>query len=918
MGLTVLQLNIRNFKKNIYTLNVDLAECQPDVILLNELGVTSTSVLKIRGYQGNYINNDKYYGIAIFTKVGLHTEYVYFKLGDILAVKILTTMGQIIIATAYSPPKNHSIPTISFNYLFSLKLPILFVGDLNGHAPILNNSRNQYSDFKGKQIDTLINKFNLAVLGPDFNTFFSSRSKGKPDIILCNNQFSIFNHIISPGNDVGSDHIPIIIKFQLRPFIIIAPCRNNLNSINIKQFKEELSLLPVPNLQGKNKIEISVVTEKLMTAITSATDNNCKKIKITKVETYKPTTQIKNLLSNYQVYSQEYYFFGYHNKLILNEKLEMVTDLIKDTYSNHWKKLVKTASDSYGDVTLFWKKYNILRGIKKKYNNHYLKIYEENLDSSDSSDYGDIQETIVTNKQDQANLMSKVWKEIFTDNETTEKGKKNIEKVQRWFEDNRNAFNQKDIIDFNLLPEGHPLMRPFDAEEICTAIKKSRNRAPGPSGISFIQLKILPPNCIVTLIQIFNGILCTNYFPTPTEIMSLIFIPKPNKNSSDPLNFRPITLTETILKILDKVLAQRLQYYLEFHNLFTEKQFGFRSERCTQHPISLVFLTLQSHSQAKKPTLIATRDLNKAFDRVHHVSLMFKLAGITNNCLEFAAVIWNFLKMRKIQPIFQGFKGEIIIPKSGVPQGSSTGPVLFNVFVNDSPRPLFMDTVVTQFADDMVHVVCSDGRQQGRNSLKQAKQKMELELQQTKDWEESWKISSNPQKSSIHYLNTSKGKLTALGGITVDNQQIPINNEITILGAKMGLRANGNFNVQNAIKKATYNITKLYRFKTAPTKVKKYLFKALIRPIFEYPTFLNTYINKKTLGKLQTLQNRALRFVKNVKLSDRIKAKDMHEELEIEPVNVRLEKLACKSLNKMKSLYYIPKKNFFFFSFFFF
>ena len=55
---------------------------------------------------------------------------------------------------------------------------------------------------------------------------------------------------------------------------------------------------------------------------------------------------------------------------------------------------------------------------------------------------------------------------------------------------------------------------------------------------------------------------------------------------------------------------------------------------------------------------------------------------------------------------------------------------------------------------------------------------------------------------------------------------------------------------------------------------------------------------------MQKIQNRALRFVKNLKLSDRKRSKDLHEELKMTPLNVRINKLANKSANKMKALFH--------------
>ena len=67
-------------------------------------------------------------------------------------------------------------------------------------------------------------------------------------------------------------------------------------------------------------------------------------------------------------------------------------------------------------------------------------------------------------------------------------------------------------------------------------------------------------------------------------------------------------------------------------------------------------MALQSHKDSGKLSLIATNDIAKDFDRVHHKSLLYKLFFITGENFEFVAIIYNFLAMREIVPIFQGPK----------------------------------------------------------------------------------------------------------------------------------------------------------------------------------------------------------------------------------------------------------------------
>ena len=112
-----------------------------------------------------------------------------------------------------------------------------------------------------------------------------------------------------------------------------------------------------------------------------------------------------------------------------------------------------------------------------------------------------------------------------------------------------------------------------------------------------------------------------------------------------------------------------------------------------------------------------------------------------------------------------------------------------------------------------------------------------------------------------------------------------------------------NPHIISTIAQTSRNIAKLYRFRSAPVKIKRYLYITLIRPLLEYPCIELNKTTRTNKSKLQKIQNKALRFILNLRLNDRVRAETMHERAKLDPINVRLAKLTRKMLYKMKDLY---------------
>lgn len=167
---------------------------------------------------------------------------------------------------------------------------------------------------------------------------------------------------------------------------------------------------------------------------------------------------------------------------------------------------------------------------------------------------------------------------------------------------------------------------------------------------------------------------------------------------SDPANYRPITLLPVVSKVMESVVADQLRDYLESTHLLAEEQHGFRKQRsCLTNLLLARDAWTKSLDRGNEIDVIYL-DFSKAFDRVHHPTLISKLGtlGVGGTLLSW---ITYYLHGRSISVRVAGTVSSRARTHSGVPQGSVLGPLLFLTLINDLPKVLTSPCQI--FADDV-------------------------------------------------------------------------------------------------------------------------------------------------------------------------------------------------------------------------
>ena len=147
------------------------------------------------------------------------------------------------------------------------------------------------------------------------------------------------------------------------------------------------------------------------------------------------------------------------------------------------------------------------------------------------------------------------------------------------FQRNKNR-EEKKKLNFNSSNSEH-YNKLFTFKELKSALIKAHDSSPGPDKVHYQFLKHLPFTSLSVLLDIFNDIWQSGDFPLSLREALVIPIPKLGKDASDPANYPPIALTSCICKTLERMVNDRLVWFLEKNNLIVDVQSGFRRQRGT-------------------------------------------------------------------------------------------------------------------------------------------------------------------------------------------------------------------------------------------------------------------------------------------------------------------------------------------------
>ena len=385
--------------------------------------------------------------------------------------------------------------------------------------------------------------------------------------------------------------------------------------------------------------------------------------------------------------------------------------------------------------------------------------------------------------------------------------------------------------------------------------KLNVNKSCGPDNIHPFVLHETANATSIPLKQIFSKSLDMGECPTDWRSANVTPIHKKGDRTV-PGNYRPVSLTSQVCKVLESIVREHLLEHLKRNNILSDKQHGFRQGRSC---LTNLLETLDNWTRILDDDHgidVAYLDFRKAFDLVSHKHLLHKMSkyGITRQALKW---IEAFLNQRTQRVVVRGAMSKPFDVTSGVPQGSVLGPILFLIFIND--LPLEVISPLSLFADDskIFTSILKEG-DVNSNNVNIGRAALQRDLDITKEWANKWKMEFNVDKCKIMHLGRLNPKQTyTMGGV-----DLTVTTEEKDLGVLIDDKLDFGKHIKDIVKKANRRLGLIKKgFDCLDKEMFMYLYPVLIRPLLEYCVQIWSPHKLGDIDLLERVQRRATKIV---------------------------------------------------------
>ena len=395
-----------------------------------------------------------------------------------------------------------------------------------------------------------------------------------------------------------------------------------------------------------------------------------------------------------------------------------------------------------------------------------------------------------------------------------------------------NAFflSHSNIDDSNAALPNEPINCEFNIDSVIVTTKEVEDllssidisKSIGPDGVHPRILKECAVVIAPSLTKLFNMSLTKGVFPKQWKVANVTPVHKKDAKSLTN-NYRPISLLSIVGKVLEKIVFKRVFNYFRDNFLLSVFQSGFTPGDSTVNQLVNLYHILCEALDKKKEVRIVFCDISKAFDRVWHKGLIYKL-----ECMGIRGILlkWfiSYLDDRYQRVVIKGQKSSLGKIKAGVPQGSVLGPLLFLVYINDITN--VVNNQIRLFADDTTLFITVDDPHEAALS-------MNIDLENINNWATKWLVNFNAQKTKS--MLVSRKLETVNPPLFFNNVQIDEVESHRHLGILLNNKLSWHQHTDNIVTQARKRLDILHRMRyKLDRKALETLYFAFVRPLLEY------------------------------------------------------------------------------------
>ena len=799
------------------------------------------------------VPNDGNLGTAIY----IHNKVFHDKMiinNDELqmsAIKLQLENNQtFIIYNLYNQPnKNYDLTNLS--RLIDFQNPILIMGDFNAHNPIWDQNCSS-PDHNGNAIEQFINNNNLCCLNDNEISTYYSKTHGTfstVDVSICSPTIvDKFEWYVS-DDLYSSDHFPIIVSFLRNN-----PGNNNpsynINKADWEKYKLLTREIPPFEIMRDHNETNEFISKFIRNAADKAIPISKPHPNKQKVpwwsETLSELIEQKHSIGR-RLDTLNRRFKKANNRLKTDQTLFIMVNIVleidklKPLYNKlsakfrkeviqgkiiSWRKYISSIS-SNTPIKKIWEKF---RKINGRYNNTTRHALINNGNK-------------IIDTYEISNILGENFARISSNN--------NLDEHFR----NIKVTAEREPINFETLEDIY-YNKKFSMIELEFALSTCNDSAPGKDEICFEMIKNLAPLAKSYLLQFYNHLWIRNLFPKEWHKAIIIPIPKPGKDPSNKNNYRPISLTSCVCKLLEKMVNARLTWHIRKEQILSPTQFGSQMNRSTIDSLSHLEDYIRRGFERKQITVALFFDIQKAYDTTWRY-LILRTMKDNNIKGHLPIFIRNFMMERTFQVRIDNIYSRNFQLVNGVPQGSVLSGTLFTLAINNIVKQLPTGVQNNLYMDDFTMYYAA-------SNIRHAERILNLAITKIDYWATSvgFQFSIEKTQAMLFYRDSrwKKGE-----GITLKMRDhiIPINQTVKFLGLIFDTHLNWKNHIAyvKAKCKSALNLLKKLSHTNwgADRHTLMMLYKTTVLSILDYGSQIYGSASEAVLKSLDAVHNEGLR-----------------------------------------------------------